>query len=149
MRKMKIILSVILLVGSCTWIGCSSNNSKNPLELKSESLVLYKPLGSHGVYFDNAVAAYQKSYPDVHVQVRELGTNTTDPNVFQQSYHDLKDTLTSEFIIKINHITPSLFAVHMKFWVPTYLHFQYNGMQLVRFLPHKQRNPFYPRFFPE
>ena len=77
---------------------------QNSLEVESESLVLYKPLGSYGVYFDNAVAAYQKSYPDVNVQVREFGTNTTDPNVFQQNYHDLKDTLTSEFIIKINHI---------------------------------------------
>ena len=96
MRKIKFLLSVMLLIGSCTWIGCSSENSKNSLEVESESLVLYKPLGSYGVYFDNAVAAYQKSYPDVNVQVREFGTNTTDPNVFQQNYNDLKDTLTSE-----------------------------------------------------
>lgn len=96
MRKIKSVLSVVLFIGNCTLIGCSSENSKNPLEVESEFLVLYKPLGSYGVYFDNAVAAYQKSYPDVNVQVQEFGTATSDPNAFQQNYNDLKDTLTTE-----------------------------------------------------
>lgn len=96
MKKISILLAATILIGNVLFTGCADKKSENPLEVDSKALILYKPLGSYGIYFENAVSTYQRLYPDVDVQVREFGSETTDPNVLQQNYNNLKDTLNTE-----------------------------------------------------